>query len=273
MWVNGRVNPAGLRGNPWPEVMGRSWEKSFLKTFLIASYQSKLVKSGTLDVVRRWIAVSEFMRDCFIQAGIAEDRVVTLRHCWQSQAVPDPEKMSRHYLFLGRLVAEKGIFTLLKAWAILEKRLGKDCPRLVIAGSGPAEAKVHAMVNRMRSVVCVGFVEGKAKRDLLHGCRALIAPSIWWEPLGLIVYEAYDYGRPVLASASGGLMETVIEGETGHLHEAGNAEALATDVEKMEQIGTAGRIRMGENGRQWLLANASPVEWLEKFSQILSDKS
>jgi glycosyltransferase involved in cell wall biosynthesis len=173
------------------------------------------------------------MRERFIEAGIPADRVVTLRHCWQPHAVPDPEKMSGHYLFLGRLVAEKGIFTLLKAWAILEKRLGKACPRLVIAGSGPAETRVHTMVNRMRSVVCVGFVEGKTKDDLLHGCRALIAPSIWWEPLGLIVYEAYDFGRPVLAAASGGLKETVVEGETGFLHEAGNAEALANDVEKM----------------------------------------
>ena len=269
MWVNGRVNAAGLRGNPWPEVMGRAWERSFLKTFLVASYQSKLVSSGTLDVVRRWIAISEFMRERFIEAGIPADRVVTLRHCWQPHAVPDPERMSGHYLFLGRLVAEKGIFTLLKAWAILEKRLGKACPRLVIAGSGPAEKRVHAMVNRMRSVVCVGFVEGQAKSDLLHGCRALIAPSIWWEPLGLIVYEAYEYGRPVLVSASGGLRETVMEGETGYLHEAGYADALAADVEKMEQLGVEGRVKMGENGRRWLLENASPAEWLERFTEIL----
>lgn len=70
MWVNGRVNPAGLRGNPWPEVMGRAWERSFLKTFLVSNYQSKLVSSGTLDVVRRWIAVSEFMRERFIEADL-----------------------------------------------------------------------------------------------------------------------------------------------------------------------------------------------------------
>lgn len=271
MWVNGRVNAAGLRGNPWPEIMGGAWERSYLKTFLVASYQSKLVSSGTLDVVRRWIAVSEFMRERFIEAGIPAERVVTLRHCWQPHAVPDPEKMSGYYLFLGRLVAEKGIFTLLKAWAILEKRLGKACPRLIIAGSGPAETKVHTMVNRMRSVVCVGFIEGQTKDDLLHGCRALIAPSIWWEPLGLIVYEAYDFGRPVLAAASGGLKETVVEGETGFLHEADNAEALANDVERMEQQGAEGRVRMGESGRKWLLENASPEAWLERFTEIMRE--
>jgi glycosyltransferase involved in cell wall biosynthesis len=271
MWINGKVNAAGLRGNPWPEVLGRSWEKSFIKTFLIASYQCQLIASGTLDVVRRWIAISEFMRDRFIEAGVDPKKVVTLRHCWQPQVVPDPSKMAGHYLFLGRLVAEKGIFTLLKTWEILEERLGPACPRLVIAGCGPVEAKIHSMINRMRSVVCVGFVTGKTKEDLLHGCRALVAPSIWWEPLGLIVYEAYDSGRPVLAASSGGLKETVIEGETGYLHEAGDAEALANDVEKMEQQGTEGRLKMGDNGRSWLLENASPADWLESFSGILRE--
>lgn len=271
MWVRGRVNSAALRGNPWPEVLGSAWEKSFLKTFLIAGYQRNLLANGGLDVVKRWIAVSEFMRERFIEAGIPSEKIVTLRHSWKTLITPEAGRMSDHYLFLGRLVAEKGIFKLLDAWNILEKRLGPACPRLIIAGSGPAEAKVHSMVNRMRSVVCVGYVEGETKDDLLHGCRALIAPSIWWEPLGLIVYEAYDFGRPVLAAASGGLKETVLDGETGFLHEAGNAKALADDVEKMEALGMEGRVRMGERGRQWLLKNASQEEWMDRFTGILSD--
>jgi hypothetical protein len=67
------------------------------------------------------------------------------------------------------------------------------------------------------------------------------------------------------------LKETVIEGETGYLHEAGDAEALANDVEKMEQQGTEGRLKMGDNGRSWLLENASPADWLESFSGILRE--
>lgn len=67
----------------------------------------------------------------------------------------------------------------------------------------------------MRYVVCMCFVKGKTKDDLLQGCRALRAPSFWWKPLGLIAYGAYEFGRPVLAGASGGLKETVIEGKAG----------------------------------------------------------
>lgn len=271
MWVGGRIQEAGLRGNPWPEVFGRAWESSFLKTLLVAAYQSRLLRGGSLSVVRRWIAVSEFMREKFIQAGVPEDRVVTLRHCWKPRGEPQPEPGSGHYLFLGRLVPEKGISTMLDAWRLLEKRLGDACPRLVIAGSGPEEASVQQAATRMKKVVAVGFVAGDAKENLLRGCRALIAPSIWWEPLGLIVYEAYDHARPVLAARSGGLTETVTPGLTGFLHAPGDAAALADDVERMEALGPDGRRTMGQEGRRWLLANADPDQWLERFAGILGD--
>lgn len=271
MWVNGRVNSSALSGNPWPEVVGRGWEQSFFKTFLIAGYQKRLLASGDLDVVKRWIAVSDFMRDLFVEAGLPAERVVSLRHCWKPSAVPDASKMAGHYLFLGRLVPEKGVMTLIRAWEILERRLGAACPRLVLAGSGPLEEKLHRIASKMRKVVCVGFVSGEPKRELLHGCRALVAPSIWWEPLGLIIYEAYEFGRPVLAAASGGMKETVLPGLTGFRHEPGDAEALAEDVERMESLSEEERIGMGMEGRSWLEAHASPSRWAERFRGIIDD--
>jgi glycosyltransferase involved in cell wall biosynthesis len=237
----------------------------------MAAYQSRLVSSGVLDVVRRWIAVSDFMRDRFIEAGIAPERIITLRHCWQPRLSPIPQSADSHYLFLGRLVPEKGVRVLIDAWAILEKRLGKSCPRLVIAGSGPIEAEIQAASHRMHQVTCVGYTEGKIKDDLLLGCRALIAPSIWWEPLGLIVHEAYDAARPVLAAASGGLTETVIPGHTGFLHTPGDAEALANDVERVEAMSLMQRNEIGQNGREWLIQNANPQDWITRFTQILQD--
>jgi glycosyltransferase involved in cell wall biosynthesis len=271
MWVHGGVNSAALHGNPWPEVFGRAWERSFQRSFLLALYQKRLLRKGTLDVVKRWIAVSDFMRDKFIEGGIPAERVVTLRHCWQAQANFKPAKEGRYYLFLGRLVPEKGTGMLLDAWALLEQRLGQACPQLIIAGSGPEEARIHARANAMRRVACVGFVTGKLKDELVQSCRGLIAPSIWWEPLGLIVHEAYDAARPVLAARSGGLNETVSEGVTGFLHAPGNSDQLARDVERLEALGEIGRADMGRNGREWLIKNASPEEWRERFVAIIRE--
>lgn len=271
LWLKDRVQAKALHGNPWPEVFSRSWEKSFFKTFLLAIQQKRLVSSGSLDVVKRWIAVSDFMRDRFIEAGIPAERVTTLRHCWQAKAELKRTDEGRHYLFLGRMVAEKGIRVLFDAWRILERRLGASCPRLIIAGIGPLEAQAHAWANRLDRVTCVGFVSGTVKSDLLVSCRGLLAPSVWWEPLGLIVHEAYDAARPVLAASSGGLTETVFNGRTGFLHEPGNAEKLADDVERVEALGTSGRAEMGNAGRRWLLENASPDEWREHFTAIVKE--
>jgi glycosyltransferase involved in cell wall biosynthesis len=211
------------------------------------------------------------MREKFIEGGIPADRVVTLRHCWQAKTNFIPADEGGYYLFLGRLVPEKGISTILDAWSLLEKRLGSACPRLIIAGNGGEEARIHAKANRMNRVTCVGFVSGTIKEDLVRSCRGLVAPSIWWEPLGLIVHEAYDSARPVLAARSGGLTETVFDGVTGLLHQPGNAQQLADDVEHLETLGPQGRADMGQRGREWLAQNASPTEWRERFVSIVRE--
>jgi glycosyltransferase involved in cell wall biosynthesis len=273
LWLKDRVDAKALHGNPWPEVIEKAWEGSFFKTLLIAIQQKRLLASDRLDVIKRWIAVSDFIRDRFIEGGIPAERVVTLRHCWQASPELAAVQERGHYLFLGRMVAEKGLLPMFEAWRILEKRLGAACPRLIVAGIGPLEASAHAWAARMNRVTCVGFVSGQVKRDLLRSCRGLIAPSVWWEPLGLIVHEAYDAGRPVLAASSGGLTETVFNGKTGFLHQPGNAEKLADDVERIEALGVAGRSEMGIAGRKWLLENASPDEWRERFIAIVKEVS
>jgi glycosyltransferase involved in cell wall biosynthesis len=273
LWHGGQVRDEALRGNSWPEVMGRSWERSFPKTALLAIQLHRLRSSGWLDAVDQWIAVSEFMRMKFIEAGIPETKITTLHHCWTPQSDGAPPLDGDYYLFLGRLVPEKGVGTLLEAWRQLEKRLGKACPRLVIAGTGPEEAKVIGSAKVSRCVEFAGFVSGEAKNRLLRGCRAVIAPSIWWEPLGLIVYEAYDYGKPVIAARSGGLVETVREGDGGYLHEPGNCESLVEAVMKLEKLDPDERIAMGRTGRNWLVEHASPEAWKASFMKIIEKAS
>ena len=269
LWYGGKVHDEALYGNPWPEILGRSWERSFKKTSLLALHLQRLRSGDWLDNVDQWIAVSEFMRSKFIEAGIPAAKITTLRHCW-TPIEPEPIGTDQgYYLFLGRLVPEKGISTLLEAWGILEKTLGKSCPCLVIAGAGPDEGKVIASASHNERIEFSGFVSGESKQRLLSGCRAVVAPSIWWEPLGLIVYEAYDHGKPVIAARSGGLVETVQEGEGGFLHEPGDSASLAESIMRLEDLGTAGRSEMGRTGRRWLLQNASPEGWKQDFESII----
>ena len=117
----------------------------------------------------------------------------------------------------------------------------------------------------------LGQISGQPKHEALSQCRALIAPSIWWEPLGLIVYEAYDFAKPVLAARTGGLTETVQHQITGLLHDAGSSSALAKDVLSMEFMTDLQRRSMGQKGRSWLLREANVKSWQDQFDSILAN--
>ena len=270
LWANGKVETAGLQRNFWPEIRAGAWQASRLKTAWYAMIIQYMHWKKYYDRISAWIAISDFMKDVFVDAGIPKEKVYTLRHSWQAMDTPPPHQDEGYYVFLGSLIEMKGIPTLLSCWKSLETNLGDACPELRIAGEGPLADQVCAAAAASTKIQYLGRVSGDAKHALIRGCRAFIAPSVWWEPLGLVTYEAYDYGKPMLAARSGGLAETVIHGETGFLHEPGNAEELARQIIEVDQNESL-RISMGEKGRIWLLAHTQPEKWLTNFRMICNE--
>ena len=158
---------------------------------------------------------------------------------------------------------------MLDAWRILEQEMGDGCPVLMIAGEGELEAEVRKAAEDSDKIVMRGFLAGEEKRDAIAACRAMLAPSVWWEPLGLVTYEAYDYGKPMLASDSGGLSETVRHGVTGYVHTPGDAGELAESVIKLEADDVSSRREMGQAGRAWLADHADPEAWRESIAEVV----
>lgn len=269
LWANDRIAPAGLEKNFLPEILAGSWQNSRLRTAVLAAILSGMHAAGMFRRITAWIAISDFLRDKFIQAGIPAEKVFTLRHAWTPMPECLPTEDAGHYLYLGRLITAKGVRVLFEAWDRLAEQRGARAPRLVIGGDGPLRSEVERRAKENPRIDYVGVVAGTEKDRLLRSCRAMVAPSIWWEGLGLVTYEAYDYGKPMLAAHSGGLSETVAHGETGFLHEPGNADELASQVLQLEEHPDA-RIRMGKKGRDWLLAHASESSWLDRFDAVLA---
>ncbi|MGV3662674.1 MAG: glycosyltransferase family 4 protein, partial [Prosthecobacter sp.] len=227
-------------------------------------------RSGWLKSVKAWIAVSDFMRQRLIEAGaLPAAHVHTLRHAWHALPQLPAIEDAGYYLFLGRLADTKGLIPLLDAWDALRAKLGQKTPLLHIAGEGPLAPIVTARARTNPYVGVLGQIGGETKREALRRCRAVIVPSTWWEPLGLVVYEAYDYAKPVLAAKAGGLTETVQHEVTGLQHEPGDVAGLVEHVLAMEAMPPTTRLVMGRAGRQWLLKEASPQAWLQRFEGIL----
>lgn len=269
LWAGDSLATGGLKRRFWREIAHGAWQGSRAKTAWLGATLTAMHQLRWFRGVKAWIAISDFMRQRFIEAGIPSKDIFTLRHCWQPINESPTFSEKDYYLFLGRLIPAKGVEVLLQAWNILHAKKTDNAPRLVIAGEGPLEHRVRHATKENPLVEFHGLVAGNDKAALLSQCRAVIAPSLWWEPLGLVTYEAYDYAKPMLAARSGGLTETVVDGATGYLHEPGNAAGLAGHVLKLE-ADTGLRHSLGMEGRKWLLENTGPQNWVEGFRHIVN---
>jgi glycosyltransferase involved in cell wall biosynthesis len=133
-------------------------------------------------------------------------------------------------LYAGRLSAEKGVLELVEA---------ADGARLVVAGDGPLREQVPD---------ALGFVPHDELLRLYARAAVVACPS-YREGFGVVCAEAMAYARPVVASAVGGLLDLVVDGETGFLVPPGDVPALRAALQRL--LGDeALRRRMGEAGRR-----------------------
>lgn len=272
LWGQNRLILEGLHKNFWPEIVAGSWQDSRLRT---AWYGGLILLMHWMGIYRRmsgWVAISQFMKDTFVAAGIPAEQIYLLPHSWDlepedesaSCATAGPETEPA-ILFLGRLTEAKGLRVLIEAWKKVEAE--RPAGRLIIGGDGPMAEWVADQQSHLQRVDFPGFVTGDQKHELLRQCRALVVPSVWWEPLGLVVYEAYQYCRPVIAARSGGLTETVLPDQTGWLYEATDVEALK-DCLIAALDDRAEADRRGQAGRVWVEQNTGSAAWLEHFNAM-----
>ena len=131
------------------------------------------------------------------------------------------------FLYSGRLAPVKGLDLLLDAFAEVRRRVPEA--RLRIRGDGPLRATV---AHRVRELGLGDAVDLRIdmSREWHHELAdpwAVVVPSVYREPLGLVAIEAITHGIPVVASAEGGLAEIVKPGDTGTLVAPRDPGALA----------------------------------------------
>jgi len=152
-------------------------------------------------------------------------------------------------LFVGRLVPQKGVDVLLRAFAVVLRR----CPgiRLVIAGDGYQRLYLERLSRHLGlppHVEFVGWQTGPALARLYQAAEMVVVPSVY-EPFGLVALEAMACGRPVVASRIGGLAEVIAEGRTGYLIPPGDYLSLARRMAQL-LLEPARAAAMGQAARQ-----------------------
>ena len=140
-------------------------------------------------------------------------------------------------IFVGRLVRDKGVDILLYALSLLRERNAR--PKLAIVGSGPELGALQRMVERFQLASQVAFLgarTGKALVDLLNRHRAIVVPSRWQEPFGLVALEGVACGCRAIVAESGGLPEAAGPLAVVFEHERGVALAAAIEHTLKEQF-------------------------------------
>ncbi len=124
--------------------------------------------------------------------------------------------------FLGQLTAEKGVASLLEAFA----RAELPGARLLIAGDGPLRPRLQA--SAPPKVELLGWIDSDQKESFFAKTDCLVVPSQWKDPAPLVVNESRARGVPVIGARIGGIPELIAPVCEPLLFEPGNARDLAT---------------------------------------------
>lgn len=200
-----------------------------------------LIRSGIANA-DRIIACSDWVRSELGKSGIDSERIY-LPVPAPSAAYIRRRSAKPAFLYCGRLDVEKGVEQLLGAFG--QMSLTSSEVTLRIAGQGPERKKLESLARELgieKQVTFLGWIDSPAIERELGAAWALVAPSLWAEPLGLVALEAIVRGVPVIASAVGGFAETVEEGTSGLLVPNGDVSALA---ECMSSISCGGQFADG----------------------------
>lgn len=213
---------------------------------LMVQYQLWQRWRGAID---RVVALSQGMKTQLEQAGLSPVEViyngVPVRDA--RPALQGPPTVA----YAGRLVPEKGVDVLLKAFAIARSQV--STAQLLIAGQGPEGEALKALAQHLGlgdSVIWLGHMARSQMEAHFDRAWVQAVPSQWEEPFGNVTTEAMMRGTAVVASAVGAQPEILGGTRTGFLVPPGDVEAwgdrltrLLQHRELAETMGMAGRDR------------------------------
>ncbi len=251
---------------PWTAIKIGAYRNSRMQTLWLAFTVYLHKKLNTWQKVSRYIIFSDFMKNIFLQSnlGIPENKFVIKQNSIIDPIFDKSITRSKHFLFVGRLVAEKGIDVMLEAFANTDFQL-------IIFGYGPLEQKVRDFAKLHPNISYKGALSHDDLFEELRKCSALIFPSTWFEGMPLTVIEGFSTGTPVIASNLGA-MSTMIQDHYNGLHfEAGNPVDLAQKLAYWSACSENEKEQYSQRARASYEANYTPQANLQRLESIYAE--
>lgn len=197
---------------------------------------------------RKLIVASQYVRQVALREGYPHHQVEVIPYFTEIPNTIDPLPKVPTVLFVGRIYPEKGLEKLIRAFALLPA--GKA--HLEVVGDGPSLPKAMALAREL----------GVASHSTFHGWQrdlppfyrrawALVVPSMWPEPFGIVGIEALSHARPAVAFSVGGIPEWLENGVTGFLITPYDVKEMAEKIHYLlehpgvaQEMGLRGRTRV-----------------------------
>jgi glycosyltransferase involved in cell wall biosynthesis len=179
-------------------------------------------------------------------------------------------------LQLGRMVPRKGVDTVIRALALLERRFHRSALLVIVGGETPEPDPARTPeIGRLMQIAAdegvtadVKFVGQRARTELRYYYSAsdVFVTMPWYEPFGITPVEAMACGIPVIGARVGGVQYSVEDGRTGFLVEPRNADALARRLAHVFSDPSIARL-LGKRARR----RAYDLFTWQKVSNALAD--
>jgi glycosyltransferase involved in cell wall biosynthesis len=178
-------------------------------------------------------------------------------------------------LYAGRLSADKGVDTAIKAVANLVFEQGLSKIKLSLAGSGSPEyqEQLRHLVTQVGlddHVSLMGRVPPEEMPFLMRGFDALLVPSIWPEPFARVVLEGMTSGLVVVATPTGGTTEIVVDNHNGLLFAPSDSDDLARKIARLVADPTL-RARLARAGQETVRKRFTLTAMLDEVEGYLRE--
>jgi len=273
-------------GLPWVLTLHgiRFLEVDLWEGFLNKVYRGWFIKRTERRAVKRAqhiISISPFIQATF--KGQIRGNVYDIENpIDEAYFQVRQNSQSSQLLFVGRLIPRKGVYTLLRAFALLHRRMPNATLRLAGGEAFSNESRTYpkqlrafvAEAGLQESVTFLGALDKSALMEEYSNCSALVLSSVL-ETAPMVIMEAMAAGRAVVSTDAGGARYLVEQGQTGLVVPSEDEEALGEalyqvlcDEDKLQAMGHRAR----EVAIQRFHAKAVAAQTREVYYHILGKR-
>jgi glycosyltransferase involved in cell wall biosynthesis len=247
----------------WAPTLRRCWNGSGVSGALLTAeaLSAKVTRAYTeADCV---VVRNELQRKAAIHVGVPAERVRVIPNWVADSHARSNHAVGDHILFVGRLVREKGVHTLIQASREVSVPIH-------VMGDGPMRADLEALAAREGAdIAFLGWKDHDEVLAELRTARALVVPSIWPEVFPLVVCEAFSAGTPVIGSDTGGHSDLLAQNR-GFVFPPGDVDRLQALLQAVVDDPATAAERAA-NAREYSRQYLSYDHWRKQYLDVYTD--